>query len=359
MSLQPKSIEEIQAIVREGKPLLVRGHATKPALSASAPGVEILDMSALSGILEYQPEEYTFTALAGTSIGLVESAIAEKGQYLPFDPPLVQKGATLGGTVAAGLSGPNRFHHGGIRDFLLGVRFVDGFGQSVSGGGKVVKNAAGFDLPKLMVGSLGTYGVMVELAFKVLPRPAVFQTLLLTCPDLGAALNKMSLASTARLDLEAIDVVPGENHSLVCVRLSGLEATLPARLARLEALVGEGEILSGPEEAVYWRQAVEFEWVPEEASLIKIAVTPGRLLALDVQLAALGGRRRYSAGGQLAWVSFDEIPSLLDELVCSHGLNGLVLWGQTGAVRLGEKKGSLFHQRLKSVLDPKHIFGEA
>ena len=109
-------------------------------------------MTGLNGVLEYEPSEFTFTALAGTPVRDIAAILAERGQYLPFDPMLVGAGSTLGGTVASGLSGPGRFRFGGLRDFILGVRFVDGGGRLLRLGGKVVKNSAGFDVPKFFVG---------------------------------------------------------------------------------------------------------------------------------------------------------------------------------------------------------------
>ena len=146
-AMRPAAIQEVQEAVLATPRLHVVGGHSKPALSTPADqSVAALEMTGLSGILEYDPGEYTFTALAGTSLATVEAALAEHGQYMPFDPPLVEAGATLGGTVAAGLSGSGRQRYGGVRDFLIGVRLVDGQGRLVRGGGKVVKNAAGFDL---------------------------------------------------------------------------------------------------------------------------------------------------------------------------------------------------------------------
>ena len=161
--------------------VLPRGNGTKTALSAAPDGVTPLDLSGLSGVIEYQPGEFTFTALAGTRVTEIAAVLAEHGQYLPFDPLLAEAGATLGGTVAAGANGPGRYHYGGLRDFILGVRYVDGEGQIVYAGGKVVKNAAGFDIPKLMVGSLGQFGALVEMTFKVFPKPEANATLRLEC----------------------------------------------------------------------------------------------------------------------------------------------------------------------------------
>src|SRR4029079_10168517 len=130
------------------------------------------------------PSEFTFTALAGTPIKEIVHALGERGQYLPFDPMLVDSGATLGGTIASGLSGPGRFRFGGVRDFILGVQFVDGMGRLLRMGGKVVKNSAGFDVPKFLTGSLGRFGLITEATFKVFPRPENYLTVLLDAPDI-------------------------------------------------------------------------------------------------------------------------------------------------------------------------------
>src|SRR6188474_3320713 len=186
MSLAPQTPAELADAIRATPRVLAVGARTKQRLSAIDDGVTLLSTRALSGIVEYEPSEFTFTALAGTPVREIAAALAERGQYLPFDPLLVEAGATLGGTVAAGLSGPGRFRFGGLRDFILGVRFVDGLGRLLRMGGKVVKNAAGFDLPKFFVGSLGRFGVLTELTFKVFPRPAASRTLRLTVETVEA-----------------------------------------------------------------------------------------------------------------------------------------------------------------------------
>src|SRR5437660_3460343 len=144
-------------------------------------------MTGLSGIVEYEPSEFTFTALAGTRVTEIAEALRKRGQYLPFVRLLWVAGATLGGTVASGLSGPGRFRFGGLRDFILGVRFVDGTGRLLRMGGKVVKNAAGFDLPKFFVGSLGRFGVLAEITFKVFPQRLASRTLKLEVDGAEAA----------------------------------------------------------------------------------------------------------------------------------------------------------------------------
>ena len=154
---------ELADAVRSAPRALGVGAGTKPRLSAVGADVVKISTVGMRGIVEYEPSEFTFTALAGTPVKEIASALAERGQYLPFDPLLVDAGATIGGTVAAGLGGPGRFRFGGLRDFIVGVRFVDGGGRLLRMGGKVVKNAAGFDLPKFFVGSLGRYGALAEV----------------------------------------------------------------------------------------------------------------------------------------------------------------------------------------------------
>src|SRR5688572_27540127 len=185
--VSPDSIDAVCAAVCGHRCVLPSGGGTKPALSRAPDGVVRLDMRGLSGMVEYEPDEFTFTALAGTPLSVVQAELARHGQYLPFDPPLAAEGATLGGTVAAGLSGPGRLRYGGVRDFIVGVQWVDGGGALIRGGGKVVKNAAGFDFPKLFTGSMGRLGVLVEMTFKVFPSPAARVTCAIDCRDISDA----------------------------------------------------------------------------------------------------------------------------------------------------------------------------
>ncbi len=258
-------------------------------------------MSGLRGVVEYEPNEFVFTALAGTPVAEVVAMLAEHGQYLPFDPPFAAAGATLGGAVASGLSGPGRYRYGGVRDFVIGVRFVDGLGQLVRGGGKVVKNAAGFDLPKLMVGSLGRLGALVELSFKVFPKPPAFGTLRVDYPSLAAAIEAMATLVTKPLDIEAVDLEPSSTGaSLWCASAAGRTARVRMRLP---GLLGDGEMLLGDAEQSYWQGIGEFQWVAKNETLVKTPLTAVQIVAFDRKLADLDVRRRYSVAGNVAWVA--------------------------------------------------------
>jgi glycolate oxidase FAD binding subunit len=358
--LQLKAIEDVQAAVREHARLHVRGGGTKPALSTPLDGVTTLDLTGLSGVLEYNPGEFTFTALAGTRVAEVQALLASHGQYLPFDPPLAGQGATLGGTVAAGLSGPGRYRYGGVRDFILGVRWVDGNGDLVRGGGKVVKNAAGFDTPKLMVGSLGQLGVLVELTFKVFPQSLAYTTLHRHCAAVAEAVQALYRLYTARLDVEALDLAPNADGSAgVWVRLGGLPEALPARAERIRSLLDGGEVVTGEGEGALWQAARDFAWVPSGWALVKVPLTPKRIASVETWHAtspSATSLRRYSSGGNVAWIATADSIQTLDEGLSSRGLSGLVVFGPPGRARIGARTGEAFEQRVKTVFDPKQKF---
>ncbi len=353
--MQPSTLEELQALVRSHPRVLPRGGGTKSALSTKHDGLEVIDLASLTGMLEYEPGEFVFTALAGTRVSDVRAQLAEHGQYLPFDPLLADQGATLGGTIAAGANGPGRYRYGGVRDFLLGVRFVDGAGEIVHAGGKVVKNSAGFDLPKLMVGSLGRLGVLVEVSFKVFPKPEANATVRLDCPTLSDALNVVQRLYVSPLDIDSLDLEPtAAGGTIVWLRLAGLKSALPARIGRVRNTIGGGEVIDGDQSL--WQDVRELKWLPPGWSLIKVPVTPKRIPALEQALPS-AALRRYSGGGQAAWIALAAPAETLETILISQGLAGLVLIGTTDRVRLGVRTGEEFERRVKDALDPRGRFG--
>jgi glycolate oxidase FAD binding subunit len=350
------TIEDVQAAVRQQAWVRVRGGGSKPALSAGAN----LSLGQLTGVLEYEPSEFTFTALAGTPIATLQQLLDEHGQYLPFDPPLGDAGATLGGTVAAGLSGPGRFRYGGVRDFLLGVRLVNSEGELVRGGGRVVKNAAGFDLPKLMVGSLGEFGILVELTCKVFPRPPAWATLRVDLPTLEAALETMTQLATSPLELTCLDLEPSGR---LWLRLGGLAEALPERVKRLrQSLPAESQItpLGEAEEPVFWHDVREFAWVPPDHGLVKVPLTPQQISVMDQHLASLPVPvvRRYSLGGNVAWLAWPaSLPaSHLEAILQTLDQPALAVNGTWADPRLGKRPGGFFVRRLIDVFDPERKF---
>jgi glycolate oxidase FAD binding subunit len=353
--LTPESFEELADAVRSTPRVLAIGAGTKPRLS----DVDTVKLSTvrLSGISEYEPSEFTFTAAAGTPVREIAAALAERGQYLPFDPMLADAGTTLGGTVAAGLSGPGRFRFGGLRDFILGVRFVDGEGRLMRMGGKVVKNAAGFDLPKFFVGSLGRFGVLAEMTFKVFPRPPSALTLRLAAGTLDAAMKILSDAASSRFEFDALDVVPGEPG--VIARLAGPSAALEA-MAREVFARWPGEALSADAAESLWTGLREFRWSSPNAPLVKVALSPSAAAALGRAVQSLDEARWHlSAGGNLAFVALASAAQAgeLDGRLRELGLSGVTLRGPAAVgLWLGTRARPAIAQAVKNALDPLNRF---
>lgn len=357
LTYTPTSAEEVQQLVSTLPKVLPQGAQTKPALLRIPAGQEVarLDMTGISGIIEYDPGEYTFTAYAGTSLATIAATLTEHGQYMPFDPPLVRTGATLGGTIAAGISGSGRHRYGGLRDFILGVQFVEGQGRLVRGGGKVVKNAAGFDTPKLMVGSMGRLGILISASFKVFPAPRATATLRANMPSLSEAMSAMARLMGGPYDLESLDLHPNASGSVTLLaRIGGPADVLEARLERLRALVGKGEF--DMEDGETWADSLEFKWVAARHLLVKTAVTPKTLPDLDRALSEVGAPRRYAVGGNLAWIAWPGSVDSLDQLLSRLQLQGLILRGDSPRALIGEPLQTGFLRRIRAALDPNHRF---
>lgn len=376
---RPGSPAEAAEAVRGAERVVPRGGGTKPALWA-AEGAEVLDLSALAGITEYLPSEYTVTALAGTPLAEVEARLAAEGQYLPFDPLLVDAGSTVGGAVAAAANGPGRLRYGGLRDFLLAVTFIDGRGEIVRGGAKVVKNAAGFDLPKLMVGSLGRLGVLVECTFKVFPHPEACATLRVAGMALDEALAAVGRVGAGAVELECLDLVHGPAGWDLETRIGGRGGALDARLNRVADSFGSvrpastvvspasgGSALLDAADANHWQARRELAWAPPDASVLKLPLTPATAGALERVLADLDASdlaRVYSAGIQQALVAWPaerraDLPAL-DRALAQSKLTALALRATTDSGSkpiLGHRTGGELLRRVEQAVDPAGRFG--
>ena len=179
-------------------------------------------MSANAGIVDYDPTELVITARGGTKLAEIEVAMAESGQFIGFEPPHFGSDATLGGCIATGLSGPRRPYAGAVRDFVLGVRVLDGKGDDLRFGGRVMKNVAGFDVSRLMTGALGTLGILLEVSLKCLPKPKAETTLRFEMPG-PKAIHKINEWSGLPLPLSA-----RVHEDQLYVRLSGQAAVRAA-----------------------------------------------------------------------------------------------------------------------------------
>lgn len=362
MIMKPKSIDELQRLVLDSEKILPVGKGTKPLLSSTPEGFDTLDVSGLTGIVTYDPGEFTFTALAGTPVAEVKANLDKNGQYLPFDPILVKKGATLGGTVASGINGPSRYRFGGMRDFLLSARFVNSQGEIVKGGEKVVKNSAGFDFHKLMIGSLGRLGVLVELTFKVFPRPEKLATVSKSFPKLEEALEAFWKFSNAQLDVDSLDLEVNPTKNVIWARIGAPASALAKRVDLLTKFIGGGEVLEAAADEETWDKVRELAWLPDGWTFVKIPLTPGRIPAFEQALgqipACKSAIRRYGSGGQQVWIAMPEPGTILNDVLIAQGLSGLAILGASGPVDLGVSRGDGMIQRVKAAVDPVHRFAE-
>lgn len=350
-------ITELGSFIRSQPRLLPVCGGSKDALRIPE-NASALNLVGLKGVLEYEPSEFTFTALAGTRLKDIDRMLDSNGQFLPFDPPFVERGATLGGTVSVGLSGPGRYQYGGVRDFILGVKYLDAQGQLVKSGGKVVKNAAGFDVSKLMVGSLGNLGAIVELSLKVFPRPKDFLSLNVEFPAIEPALETLIRLSTMAIEFNALDLEPKNGMVNLKIRLGGERNLFPARIGKFKHEIGEFNTLSGPEESAYRESVQEFNWHPEENVLVKVPMTTNKLIDLEKFLAVNSSKRRYSAAANVAWISWAGPLNLLDNFLAEHSLAGLSILGSAEKSKLGDWSTGSFIQRIKKALDPSGKWAE-
>ncbi len=269
---------------------------------------------------------------------------------------LVDAGATIGGTVAAGLSGPGRFRYGGIRDFFLGVQFIGGDAELLRAGGKVVKNAAGFDLPKFLVGSLGRFGVMTELTFKVFPKPIATQTLCVRCGSHGQAVERMAKAAASRWELDAIDYRP--DQQTIYLRVAG-PPQVNESIEREICSVWGDDVSQCPSADAFWQSVRELNWSGNDSIAVKVPTTPRQFPGLYASLADNDVLQCHlSVAGNVLWILLQTSDRLttLDKELRSRGISGLVVRGDGATPLVGNWVTSEMQTAVKAALDPPARF---
>ena len=343
--------ERIAAAHAARTPLRLRGGGSKDWYGGAAEG-EVFDTRAYRGIVDYEPSELVVTARCGTPLAELEETLASRNQMLAFEPPHFGPDATVGGMVASGLSGPRRQGAGALRDFVLGVHLVDGRGELLRFGGQVMKNVAGYDVSRLLAGSLGTLGLVAEVSLKVLPRPVCETTLVF---ELGEqqALEKLNTWSGRALPVSSSAWQDGR----LALRLSGANAAVSAATRELG-----GETMTNADR--FWQDLRE----QRTDFFAGAGETTGGLwrLALPTTSAplALPGRQLIEWGGGQRWLRNEA------------GLDGAAIraaaverGGHATLFRGGDKRSGVFaplqpalarvHQRLKESFDPAGIFNRA
>jgi len=335
--------DAIRAAAASGTRLRVRGGGTKDFYGQALAG-EILDTGGCAGIVAYEPTELVVTVRGGTRVAELEATLAREAQMLAFEPPHFGAAATAGGMVAAGLSGPRRAAAGALRDFVLGVRLLDGRGQDLFFGGQVMKNVAGYDVSRLVAGSLGTLGVIAEVSLKVLPVPVAEATLRLELPE-DKAIETMNRWAGRPLPVSATAWRRGQ----LDVRLSGAEAAVRAARGRIG-----GEVVAPGEADALWRG------IREHTDACFGAAAPLWRLSVPSATPPLGlpGDQLIEWGGSLRWLAADADARTLRSRAAQAG-------GHATLFRGGDKSVGVFqplapavaaiHRRLKAEFDPHGI----
>lgn len=282
--ITPSLREQVQSAAARSRPLQIVGGGTKQFYGREVEG-DALQIVAHRGILGYDPAELVLTARAGTPLVEVEAALMRAGQCLPFEPPHFGAGATVGGMIACGLAGPARAYAGAVKDFVLGVTMMNGAGQTLRFGGQVMKNVAGYDVARSMVGSLGTLGLLLEVSMKVLPRAPHSATRVFEV-DAPGALRQMSEWAGRASSISATCWVQGR----LFVRLSGSEAAIHASALRMG-----GEAFESHDE--FWRSVREqtHSFFGASGELVRVVVPatcPAQSFAGDC-LIEWGGAQRW------------------------------------------------------------------
>lgn len=336
--------ERILAASSTQTALQIRGGGSKHWYGNEPVG-ELLETRTYSGIIAYDPTELVLTARSGTSLLEIEAALAAHDQMLAFEPPHWSEHATIGGVVAAGLSGPRRPAVGAVRDFVLGTSLMNGQGQILEFGGQVMKNVAGYDVSRLLTGSMGSLGLILDVSIKVLPQPFAETTLVFALSEEDALLRLNQWAG------QALPVSASCWHvGRLMLRLSGAEAAVSAARARL----GGEEMRDA---SAFWislrEQTHDFFNQDKEHGLWRLSL-PSTSPALR-----LTGKSLIEWGGSQRWLFSNEKPELIR-------LSALAAGGHACLFRGGDKSAGVFaplsapvekiHKRLKQAFDPAGIF---
>ncbi len=323
-------------------PLNISGGNSKSFLGNASQGKSI-DVTGHRGIVEYDPRELVLTALSGTPLQEIEATLASANQILAFEPPHFGDSATLGGTIACGLSGPRRPYSGSARDFVLGCQMLNGRGEILRFGGQVMKNVAGYDVSRLMAGAQGTLGMLLEISLKVLPRPAASITVARECSP-AEAITSMSALLSKPYPVDGA-CFHGEH---LYIRISGSAQAVQEARSKIA-----GDVL--PDADAFWHALREHQlpFFMRNGALYRVAVKPATP-PLNIE-----GTWLLDWCGAQRWLYSTEDPTSLRHRVESVGGHVTVFRGGAQAEEIFQPlSGPLLtiHQRLKTSFDPNNIF---
>lgn len=333
--------ERISESANRREALQLRGGGSKDFYGGRAHGTP-LDTARYRGIIDYEPTELVLTARCGTPLAEIETTLAEQAQMLAFEPPHFGATATLGGAVACGFAGPRRAAVGSLRDFVLGVRILDGRGRDLAFGGRVMKNVAGYDVSRLMAGALGTLGLLLDVSLKVLPRPAEERTLRYEMAEPEAILRLNTWAAKPYpISASCYD------GTTLSVRLSGTHAGVDAMARQLGGCV----VADG---ADFWQSVREqrHAFFAGAAPLWRLAVKS------TAPVLPLPGAQLIEWNGALRWVTTDADASVVIDVARKAGGHAMLFRGRADDAVAFQPLGAglpALHKRLKQVFDPAGI----
>ncbi|MEE9303473.1 MAG: glycolate oxidase subunit GlcE [Thiotrichaceae bacterium] len=337
--------EQVKTALAEKSALYIQGGNSKAFYGNTVNAKYSLNVSKHTGIVDYTPSELCLTVCAGTRITDLEAELASNQQMLPFEPPIFSETATIGGTIAAGLAGPRRPYSGSVRDAVLGMKIINGKGEIISFGGQVMKNVAGYDVTRLMTGSLGTLGVILEVSIKVIPKPLVDTTIVLPYSH-EEAINYFTSLRTSGLPISASCYVDDQ----VYIRLSGSKNQLSNLLKKESWQVHDNG-------DAFWQsirnQTHDF-FQQQDKPLWRLSVSPSSPAS-----AQLNTDNLIEWGGGLRWVASNTPANIVNSIAKKKGGSATLFRGNIPEVQtFPTPEPALFsiYKRLKHNLDPSRIF---
>lgn len=338
--------QQVMDALQDATPLDIAGGGSKSFLGRARHEMQI-DVSSHRGIVEYDPRELVLTARCGTTLIVIETALAEANQMLAFEPPHFGNSATLGGTIACGLSGPRRPYSGSARDFVLGCKLLNGRGEMLGFGGQVMKNVAGYDVSRLMAGAFGTLGILLEISLKVLPRPPASITVARECGPAEA------IASMSGLLSKPYPVDGACYHGDKCyVRISGSAQAVKEARNKIP-----GDVMQNAD--AFWHALREHElpYFHHRSTLYRVMVKPATP-PLHIE-----GSWLLDWGGAQRWLYSSEDIAAIRHRVELAGGHVTVFHGGDGQNKTSDETFQplpapllTMHRRLKASFDPKNIF---
>lgn len=333
--------ETVLNAAEQGKSLKIVGGDSKSFLGRDISGA-VVDVSAYSGVISYEPTELFITVRSGTLLSDINSALSEQGQMLAFEPPHFSDKTTIGGVVATGLSGPRRPYSGSVRDYILGIRCINGLGQDLSFGGQVMKNVAGYDLSRLMTGAFGTLGIILEVSIKVVPLP---QSELTCCRKMS---KEKALAKMLELSAQAIPVSAScYDGEMLYVRLSGNEKVIKETCKKIDLDIDQ-------QHSGIWNELRDYK-----AAIFNSDINTWRLsVPTTANLDITDESFLVDWGGGLYWLNTERPAKEIFNLATEAGGTAMLFRGDAQEEDVFQPLSSgllSLHKGLKKAFDPHGI----